>query len=563
MGCFAVNKTMMVSVGFVVAFMLGGAENANADFVFGTPTNLGASVNSPQYDAGPSTSSDGLSLFFYSLRPGGFGGSGWGPLDLWVSTREMTTDDWGTPTVFGSPVNSSAMDGTPCISSDGLSLFFDSWRFGGYGQSDTWVTTRTDISGPWGRPVNLGPAVNSSASEIGSCISADGLELYLGSDRTGGSGDWDIWVTTRATVSDAWGPAVNLGSTVNSPVYDGLPAISPDGLLLFITSARSGGYGDNDIWVAKRATRDGEWGEPVNLGPMVNTSAGEAEPSISYDGRWLYFDDYTTIRPGGVGGADLWKVPIVPIVDLNGDGIVDAADICVIVDHWNTDSSLCDIGPMPWGDGIVDVEDLKVLAESLFKEVDDPTLVAHWTLDETDGMVVTDSAGDNNGYAIGNPVWRPDGGHAQGALEFDGIDDFISAPAPLNPADGPFSVSVWVKGGAAGQAIISEAAGLDWLSLDPASGSLMTELKSSGSDGGPLLAETIVTDGNWHRVGLVWDGLYRTLIVDGAVVAEDMQDELESRANSLYIGAGKTMAAGTFFSGLIDDVRIYDRAVSP
>jgi OOP family OmpA-OmpF porin len=218
----AILITMVLAIGL-------STELAKADFTFGEPTNLGASVNSSNYDAGPSISSDGLSLFFYSLRSGGFGGSGWERLDLWVSTRETTTGDWETPTDLGSTVNSSTMDGTPCISSDGLSLFFDSWRSGGSGQSDIWMTTRATIYDPWGTPVNLGTMVNSSASDIGPCISADGLELYFGSDRTGGSGDWDIWITRRATVSDAWGPAENLGSTVNSPVYDGLPAISPDG----------------------------------------------------------------------------------------------------------------------------------------------------------------------------------------------------------------------------------------------------------------------------------------------------------------------------------------------
>jgi len=74
-------------------------------------------------------------------------------------------------------------------------------------------------------------------------------------------------------------------------------------------------------------------------------------------------------RPGGLGGSDIYQVPIIPIVDLNGDGIVDSADMVIMVDNWGTDNSLCDIGPMPWGDGIVDVEDLIVLAEHLFEEV--------------------------------------------------------------------------------------------------------------------------------------------------------------------------------------------------
>jgi hypothetical protein len=69
------------------------------------------------------------------------------------------------------------------------------------------------------------------------------------------------------------------------------------------------------------------------------------------------------------GGGDIYQAPIIPIVDLNGDGIVDSADLCIIVDNWGTDDPLCDIGPMPWGDGIVDVQDLIVLAEHLFEEI--------------------------------------------------------------------------------------------------------------------------------------------------------------------------------------------------
>ena len=91
----------------------------------------------------------------------------------------------------------------------------------------------------------------------------------------------------------------------------------------------------------------------------------------------------------------------------------------------------------------------------------------------------------------------------------------------------------------------------------------MTELKSPGENGSTLGSEVVITDGDWHRIGFVWDGLYRILYVDGIVVAKDTQDDIEGSENGLYIGAGKTMQAGTYFSGLIDDVRIYSRAVSP
>ena len=89
----------------------------------------------------------------------------------------------------------------------------------------------------------------------------------------------------------------------------------------------------------------------------------------------------------------------------------------------------------------------------------------------------------------------------------------------------------------------------------------MTELTVPGRSGGPLLSQTAITDGQWHRIGFVWDGLYRTLYADGVVVAQDTHEGLKSSFNDLYIGTGKNMQSGTFFSGLIDDVRIYDRAV--
>jgi hypothetical protein len=118
-----------------------------------------------------------------------------------------------------------------------------------------------------------------------------------------------------------------------------------------------------------RTTTNDDWSAPVNLGPTLNTSSSEFTPSISADGLTLYFGARDSDRSGGYGGWDIWQAPIIPVVDLNGDGTVDSADMCIMVDHWGMDEPLCDIGPMPWGDGIVDVQDLIVLAEHLFEEV--------------------------------------------------------------------------------------------------------------------------------------------------------------------------------------------------
>ena len=360
---FRNNKIILL----VLALLTAPATNiANADFTFGTPVNLGPVVNTSASDVTPNTSTDGLSLFFSSDRPGGYGDR-----DIWVTTRATTNDDWGIPVNLGPTINSSSRDSAPSISVDGLSLFFDSVLPGGYGDTDIWVSTRPTLSDPWGEPENLGPIVNSPYRDSGPSISYDGLELYFGDIgvgpfRPGGYGGGDLWVTKRATTNDEWSDPVNLGPNVNTSTFDAAVNISADGLVLFFMSRRDGGYGGLDIWLTRRATKDDPWGIPVNLGPPVNTSDNDVHPSISADGSTFYF---ASNRSGGSGGSDLCQVSIEPIVDLNADRIVDSADMCIIVDNWGTDEPLCDIGPMPWGDGIVDVEDLIVLAEHLFEEV--------------------------------------------------------------------------------------------------------------------------------------------------------------------------------------------------
>ena len=534
------------------------AEVANADFTFGTPTNLGPTINSASLEETPCISADGLLLYFASGRPGGHGGS-----DLWTSTRLTIEDDWLTPTNLGPVVNSSADDFAPCVSADGLELYFYSKRPSSYGSWDLWVANRQTKEDDWNTPVNVGPVVNGSTGENDPIISADGLELYFTSERPGGYGGWDIWLSTRQTTDNDWDTPVNLGIKVNSAANDGPASISTDGLMLFIHSTRPGGFGYYDIWLARRATISDPWGEPVNIGSMVNTTAGDMFAKTSGDGRWLYFQDWAPHRPGGFGNVDLWQAPILPIVDLNGDGIVNDGDMCIMVDNWGTDETLCDIGPMPWGDGIVDVQDLIVLAEHLFEEVNDPTLIAHWALDEAEGIVAHDSAGYSDAYFIGSPLWQPSGGQVDGALLLDGVDDCAITGSIPNPTEEPFSIFVWVKGGAPGQAVLSQMGGARWLCADPSEGNLMTELKGTGRGAAELLSQTIITDGNWHRIGLVWDGSHRTLYVDDVAVAEDEQTNLAASENGLYIGTGKAMEPGSFWSGLIDDVRIYNRAVTP
>jgi hypothetical protein len=328
--------------------------------------------------------------------------------------------------------------------------------------------------------------------------------------------------------------------------------------MLFFTSDRSGGLGDRDIWVARRASPDDDWGAPVNLGPQVNTPGYEIGPSISADGRTLYFQSG---QYRGYTNQEIWQVSIDPVVDLNSDGAVDAADMCIMLDCWGTDARLCDIGPTPLGDGIVDYRDLAVFSENWLKDF---RLITHWKLDETGGFIAHDSVGDKNGTVAG-AIWQPTSGKINGALAFDGEYDRVSTDFVLNPVGRSFSAFAWIKGGAPGQVIISQtdSSGSAWLCAEPSEGRLMTRLMDVFFP--PLESESVITDDQWHHIGLVYnlDVFHRHLYVDGVEVAKDTEIIGGVGSNGgLYIGAGKDLNSDSFFSGLIDDVRIYNQPLS-
>lgn len=544
----------------LACIVLTNAYIAKADFTFGEPVNLKSAIPVLGGDDGISCFSyDGLEMYVSATRPGGSGGP-----DNWVSRRATTDSDWGPLVNLGPAVNSAEDDSYASISADGLTLYFDSARPGGYGYYDIYMTTRTTKNDPWGPAVNLGPRVNSPRTDASAWESPDGLELYFVSYRSGGYGNSDIYVAKRARANDPWGDPVNLGPVVNSPYSEHWISLSPDGLLLFFCEPigeplRPGGYGATDCWMTRRANLSAPWQAPVNLGPRINGPANDINPRISPDDNTFYF--------GSVVGLDLstyymWKVPIIPIVDFNGDGKVDVADVSIMVEHWHTDNPLCDIGPMPWGDGFVDAQDLAVLAKYL---VEDSRPTAQWKLDEDQGSTAYDNAGVQDADLHGGPVWQPSGGKEGGALLFDGTNDYVSTPFILDPAAGSFGVFAWIRSSARGQVIISQTGetGTRWLWTDPSYGRLTTWLMHPPFD--PLMSGSTITDGQWHHIGMVYDsvGLKRYLYVDGAEVAKDSDYAGGVDADGgLYFGADKMLQSGTFFSGMIDDIRIYDEVLS-
>jgi hypothetical protein len=256
---------------------------------------------------------------------------------------------------------------------------------------------------------------------------------------------------------------------------------------------------------------------------------------------------------------------VVPSPDFNGDGKVDIQDLLRLIESWGQNDPSVDIAPPPFGDGVVDKKDLEVLMSYWGQEIPDPALIAYWRLDEDEGVIAADSAGVNNGVLVGNPMWQPVGGKLAGALQLDGVGACVSTPFVCDPSRCAFSVFAWVKGGAPGQTLISQTGGADWLAVDTQKGRLMTGLSAPAGrfPAKPLVSECVIMDDAWHRVGFVWDGSNRILYVDGVEVAKDTQASRAKSTGGLYIGAGSSLTAGTFWSSLIDDVRIYERAVRP
>jgi Tol biopolymer transport system component len=285
---------------FGVATALSGAAPNYSDW--SAPVNLGPTVNSTASDNGPALSKDGLSLYFTSNRAAGFGGE-----DIWVSQRDSVDADWGTPVNLGATINTAAGESVPALSRDGHWMFFASDRAGGSGGTNIWASWRpqTHDDFGWQAPVNVGPNVNSGpAGAAGpSYFENDGgaPQLFFVSSRPGGLGSGDLYMS-ELQADGSWGPATAL-TELNSSANDARPTIRHDGLEIFFFSGRAGGRGGNDLWVATRDTVDAPWSTPDNVGAPVNTSADENRPGLSPDGETLMF---SSNRSGGFGSTDLY-----------------------------------------------------------------------------------------------------------------------------------------------------------------------------------------------------------------------------------------------------------------
>lgn len=276
------------------------------DYVWSAPENLGPVVNSAANERGATLSADGLSLLFASYRADDGNG-----LDLYVSTRTGLDAPWEKPQrLSASGVNSVRDDAGPSLSSEGLSLFFYRDDQKPTGKADLFLATRPTATAPWTEAVNLGSVVNSDNYDYSPTISADGLELFFHSGRDGGGvKNSNLFVSRRKNLAESFGPAENVGEAVNSPGLEYDPCLTSDGRVLIFFSNRPGKAKYGGLWMSTRADPGAPWSAPTELDVSQVDETPNFGPALSADGSTLLFH---SSRSDGQGGDDLWMVCRVP-----------------------------------------------------------------------------------------------------------------------------------------------------------------------------------------------------------------------------------------------------------
>ena len=260
--------------------------------------NAGNIVNSSFHEYSPLLTSDGTVMIFTSNRAktDKEAKEGTNYEDIYITRK--TGEEWSEPDKISDVLNHEYHDAACSISPDGKTLFL----YYEEGAGDIYISQLQD-DGSWSTPTPLNKNINSPHSwETSACISADGQKLYFTSNRPGGLGELDIYVSTLDSKGN-WGKAVNLGPEINTEFHEDSPFIHADGVTLFFSSDGHPSMGSNDIF--KSVLTDGKWSKPENLGYPIN--------SIDYDGFFILSADkktgyYSAMREDGMGNADIFVI---------------------------------------------------------------------------------------------------------------------------------------------------------------------------------------------------------------------------------------------------------------
>lgn len=274
--------------------------------------NLGKNINSRGDDSAPSISADGSTMIFTSRRAdtkgGGVDKAGDYKYfqDIYIAEWDSVDNTWGKARPIEGKLNTEGHDASLSISPNGEKIYI--YRNDGKVYiGDIFVSKKRKTSGTWGTPKALEKPINTSFYESSACLSADGNKLFFVSERigkkNGALGQADIYVIEKISKTQ-WGEPKNLGPVINTPGDEAYVYIHPDGKTLFFSSDGHLSIGGYDLYMSK-LQEDGTWSKPENLGYPINTIGKDAHFILSLDGNVAY---YSAVKEGGLGERDIYKI---------------------------------------------------------------------------------------------------------------------------------------------------------------------------------------------------------------------------------------------------------------
>ncbi|MFC7000031.1 OmpA family protein [Rufibacter roseus] len=262
------------------------AQKAIANPVAFNPKPLSDKVNRFALQYSPVLTADQKALLFTSRN-------GSGPThdeNLYLSV--LQDGQWQTPASVSDAINTPLNEGAASMSGDGRILVFTSCnRQDSFGSCDLYISYR--IGDNWSKPRNMGKNVNTTAWDSQPSLSADGRTLYFSSNRHGGQGAEDIWVT-RYQDDKGWGAAENVGKPINTPGRDTSPFLHASGNTLYYATDGLAGMGGLDLFMTVR--QGAKWQAPQNMGYPLNTHLDETSIFINPDNTLGY---YSSQQPQG------------------------------------------------------------------------------------------------------------------------------------------------------------------------------------------------------------------------------------------------------------------------
>lgn len=285
--------------------------------------NLGPTINSPYPDYGPIITPDEKYLYFTSKREGTTGGGKDAKSDYFedIYFSENTDSGWTNPQPLDSTINTSLHESCIAISSDGaeLYLYIDNDQFKGD------IFHSKMIGDTWTKPQPFSIMINSDFIENSMALSQDGQTLFFSSDKPGGIGGKDIYMSKKKK-GGGWETPQNLGYDINTSYDDEGPFLAADGKTLYFSSKGHAGMGGYDLFKSVYDSASRKWSAPENLGYPINSPEDDIYFVLAGSGKYGYF---ASVKEGGLGGLDIYRILMPGFIEEDTDliAMVDSVSI--------------------------------------------------------------------------------------------------------------------------------------------------------------------------------------------------------------------------------------------